>query len=75
MGGRRSRIPRALSEVISNHADEFNDDRACTGWENLDGTCSGQRLSAKQQIARIADGAGQNLVRIAEFDVRHGRHE
>jgi len=61
--------------VVPNHVDEFNDDGACTGWGLLDGMCSGQLLSPKQQVARAADGAGQNLVRVAEVDMRHGRHE
>ena len=61
--------------MVPNHVDEFNEDRACTGRELLDGVRSGQSLGAEQQIARVADGLGQNLVRVAEVDMRHGRHE
>ena len=32
-------------------------------------------LSAKQEIARVAVGAGENLAGIAEVDVEAGRHE
>ncbi|CCH69286.1 hypothetical protein BN10_1410008 [Phycicoccus elongatus Lp2] len=61
--------------MVPNHVDEFNEDRACTGRELLDGVRSGQFLAAEQQIARVADGLGQNLVRVAEVNMGHGRHE